>query len=168
MRRVLDNPKSGECIVIRRSAAETDGQLLEFDVYLQPGAHVPAGHVHPQQQEHFSILGGRVRFRVNGRTVVLETGNEITVSAGTEHWFGNIGQTRAHLRVEVRPALRMEELFETTTRCADSAAAAGWVRLLDWLLIPRDFQCEVNVPRVPASLVYAVLGPVAWLRRSLA
>lgn len=167
MQRVLENPRSGECIVIRRSAAETNGQLLEFDVFLQPGAHVPGGHVHPHQQEHFQVLAGRVRFRVHGRAVVLEAGNEISVLAGTNHWFGNAGERVAHLRVQVCPALRMQELFETTTRCADATAAVWWLRLLDWLLIPRDFATEVNVPRVPAGLVYAALCPVAWLRRGL-
>jgi len=39
--RVIANALTGERIVIRRGAAETDGALLEFDLYLPPGGHVP-------------------------------------------------------------------------------------------------------------------------------
>jgi|SRR5690349_8601219 len=167
MLRVLENPQSGERIVIRRGAADTAGQLLEFDVFLQPGAHVPAGHSHPSQQEQFHILEGSVRFRVASRTFVLGPGSQLSVGAGTSHWFGNAGDGLAHLRVEVRPALRMEDVFATSVRCADSTAGAGWVRFLNWVLMPLDFQRELGVPGVPAWLVGAILGPVAWLRQCL-
>jgi mannose-6-phosphate isomerase-like protein (cupin superfamily) len=166
MARVLDNPRSGERIVIRHSGADTAGELLEFDVFLQPGAHVPAGHAHPCQQEQFRVLTGQVRFRVAGRDVVVGPGNCLTVPAGTRHWFGNAGPSVAQLRVEVRPALRMQELFETTIRCSGSASA-WWTRLLDWALIPLDFQREVAVPNVPAWLVTTLLSPLAWLRLRL-
>ena len=167
MGRVLENSTSGERIVIRRSATETDGELLEFDVYLQPGAHVPAGHSHPCQVEHFEVLAGAVRFRVGGRSFSLGPGSSLTVETGRSHWFGNSGDEVAHLRVQVRPALRMEDVFATSVRCADPSSAAWWLRLLDWLLIPRDFRPEVGVPGVPAWMVGAVLTPLAWLRQSL-
>lgn len=153
--RVIDNPRSGERIVIVRSAAETDGELLEFDTFLKPGAHVPASHVHPAQEERFTIVSGQVRFRV-GRSVLLAgPGASITVTSGTEHWFGNVGEDVAHVRVEVRPALRMQELLESS---------AGRSGLLNWALIALDFQRELAVPHVPGWLVLALLTPLAWVR----
>ena len=164
MARVLDNPRSGERIVIVRSGAETGGELLEFDVFLQPGAHVPAGHVHPCQEERFRVLAGHVRFRIGARALMLGPGSQVTVRCGARHWFGNAGDDVAQLRVEVRPALRMEELFATTMRCADTASGAWWRRLLDWLLIPLDFRQEVAVPRVSARMITILLRPLAMLR----
>src|SRR5579859_1505981 len=119
---VVDNARKGERIVILRSGVETDGELLLFDAFLEPGAHVPAAHLHPRQVERFTILAGTLRFRVGGETIVAEPGMSLTVPGGTPHWFGNLSDEVAHVRVEVRPALRMQELFET----------AGW---LNWLLI---------------------------------
>jgi quercetin dioxygenase-like cupin family protein len=163
MQRVLDNPSSGERIVIRRNEAE----LLEFDVFLQPGAHVPARHAHPRQQEQFVILDGQVCFRVGrAHEFVARAGERVSVPIGTAHWFGNAGSDVAHLRVQVRPALRMQELFETTVRCG-RPGVAWWSRLLDLLLIPLDFQHELAVPHVPATVVVAVLNPLAWLRLRL-
>lgn len=167
--RVLENRKSGERFVIRQSAADTDGQLLEFDVLLQPGAHVPAAHAHPSQRETFTILDGRVRFRLGGDEVVVGPGECLVVPEGTSHWFGNAGDGVAAVRVEVRPALRMEELFETTVRCADQGAGllSRCVRKLNWALILLDFRRELAVPNVPAWLITASLSPLAWLRRGL-
>ena|SRR5579859_2577367 len=167
MARVLENPISGERIVIRRGAAETAGELLEFDVYLRPGAHVPAGHSHPCQIEQFHVISGCIKFRVRGRSFWLGPGSQLSVRAGTGHWFGNAGTEVAQLRVEVRPALRMEEVFETGVRCADPSSASWWLRLLDWVLIPLDFRPELGVPGVPAWLLATGLAPLARLRQSL-
>lgn len=166
MQRVLDNPRSGERIVIRQSAAETHGQVLVFDLYLQPGGHVPAGHVHPRQEERFTVIDGRVRFRLGRRTIAAGPGETLVVPSGTAHWFGNGGGTVAQLRVEVRPALRMEELLETTVARAASGSA-WWARLLDQALIPFDYQSELGVPNLPAGVITAVLSPLAWLRLRL-
>ncbi|HEX8968479.1 MAG TPA: cupin domain-containing protein [Chloroflexota bacterium] len=165
MGRVLDNPRSGERIVVRRSAQDTDGELLEFDVFLRPGAHVPARHVHPRQVERFSVLVGRVRFSLGRRAFLACAGDSVLVPSGTPHWFGNAGPDTAQVRVEVRPAMRMEELFETTVEHA--ARATGWRRLVMLGLVLLDFRHEVAVPDVPSFAMVCLLTPLAWLRPRL-
>src|SRR5207249_4682710 len=114
MGRVIDNPISGERIVIRTSGTQTGGRLLCFDLYLPPGGHVPARHVHPEQVERFTVMAGQLRFHVGRRTFLACSGDSIAVPAGTPHWFGNSGTEVAQARVEVEPALRTEELLEAT------------------------------------------------------
>ncbi len=163
MQREIDNPRTGERIVIRKSGADTGGELLEFDLYLQPGGHVPARHLHPRQEERFTILDGTLRFRVAGRTTVARPGDVLIVPSATAHWFGNCGKTPAHVRVEVRPAMRMQELFESTVE--RSLTSPNWFsRLAGTALILLDFQSEVGVPNVPAIAITWLLTPLAWLR----
>jgi quercetin dioxygenase-like cupin family protein len=163
MQRVIDNPRSGERIVIRQSSLDTAGQLLAFDLYLQPGAHVPARHCHPRQEEHFTVLAGQVRFRLERSSFVAPPGASVSVSAGTAHWFGNDGHTIAHLRVEVRPALRMEELLVASVQRA-AGPNLGWSKVVGLALMPFDFQRELQVPYLPTRLVTTLLAPLAWLR----
>jgi 1,2-diacylglycerol 3-beta-galactosyltransferase len=166
--RLIVNPISGERIIIRQSGAETGGKLLCFDHFLPPGGHVPARHAHPNQEERFTIMEGQMRFRLGRRRVILaRPGETVVVPAGTAHWFGNAGTGVSHARVEVRPALRMEELFE-------SAAAMNVARYIPGATMPRlselaiflsEFQPELAVPDMPAFLIKAVMAPFAWLGR---
>lgn len=165
--RVIDNPVSGERIVIRVSGEETGGRLLEFDLHLPRGCHVPARHVHPEQEERFTVVSGRMRFRVGRRTVLARPGDVVRVPRGTPHWFGNAGDAVAHARVEVRPALRTQELFEATEAMARSGRLPGTrlPRPTDLAVVLLEFQRELAVPDVPAAVVRAVLTPLAWLAR---
>lgn len=167
---VIDNPISGEHIVIRESGAETGGALLSFDLFLPPGAHVPARHVHPVQEERFTVVAGRMRFRLGRfgrRTILARPGDTVRVPAGTAHWFGNAGAGVAHARVEARPALRMEEMFETAAamRVVRYVPGAPMPRLSELALFLIEFRRELTVPDMPAFLVRALLAPLAWLGR---
>jgi quercetin dioxygenase-like cupin family protein len=161
--RVIDNPVSGERIVIR----ESGGELLSFDLFLPPGGHVPARHVHPVQEERFTVVAGRIRFRLGRRTILANPGETVVVPAGTAHWFGNAGAEAAHARVEVRPALRMEEMFEATEAIGRAGHFPGTrlPRLSDLALVLLEFQRELAVPDVPPFLVRGALAPFAWLGR---
>ena len=166
-RRLLHNPVSGERIVIRTSGAETGGRLLAFDLYLPPGAHVPARHVHPVQVERFTVVEGSMRFTLGRQEMVAGPGETVVVPPGTPHWFGNAGHGTAHARVEVRPALRTEELLEASEAMAVAGTFFGakMPRFSELACFMLEFQRELAVPDVPAFLVRAVLAPVAWLAR---
>ena len=164
---VIVNPVSGERIVIRESGAQTGGQLLSFDLYLPPGGHVPARHVHPVQEERFTVVAGQMRFRLGRRSILAHPGESVIVPPGKAHWFGNAGAGVSHARVEVRPALRMQEMFEALgdTGAAERTGGAvhpGLTRLASILL---EFQREVAAPHIPAFLSRALLAPLAWLGR---
>lgn len=168
--RVIANPISGERLIIRESGAQNGGRLLAFDLFLPPGAHVPARHVHPVQQEQFTIVAGVMRFRLGRfghRVILAHPGETILVPAGTAHWFGNSGTEIAHARVEVRPALRMEELFEMTEEIGRTAGTSGarLPRLTDLARVALEFQREITAPDVPAFMVKILLVPLAWVGR---
>jgi quercetin dioxygenase-like cupin family protein len=164
---VIDNPLSGERIVIRTSAAQSGGQLLAFDLFLPPGGHVPARHLHPQQEEHFTVMDGQMRFQFGRQNVLLSRGESLRIPAGTAHWFGNPGPAESHARVEVRPALRMQELLEVSRHLAQTSRLPG-TRLPGPSALARilvEFQAELAVPHIPALLLKAFLIPLSWLAR---
>lgn len=160
--RVITNPMSGERIVVRQSGEETWGRLLAFDLYLPPGAKVPSGHTHPNQSERFTVISGRLRFRLGHRVVRAVAGQSVSVPPGTPHWFRNDGAEETHALVEVRPALRMQELFWESGQLADVSvlglrlpAPGALARFL------REFQAEVAVPFLPHWLVRPALALAA-------
>ncbi len=160
--RVIDNPISGERIVFQATASETAGELLAFEVFLPPGGHVPAGHSHPVQEERFTILDGQLRFRLGWRTRLASRGDTVVVPPGTVHWFGNPSRAVAHARVEVRPALRMEELLASSERLAGPGRLR---RLVDLARLLLEFQRELAIPVIPPFVARLVLAPLARLGR---
>jgi len=167
-RRVISNPISGEQIVILTSGTETDGKLLVFDLFLPPGTQVPSRHTHPIQEERFTILAGTMRFRLGWRSILVTPSAAIVIPPGVAHWFGNAGSGMVHARVEVRPALRMEELFATAAMIEASThhSIRHWVRQLPAIArLMLEFQREVAVPDIAAWLVRPVLAVIARLDR---
>lgn len=164
---VIDNPISGERIVIRQSGADTHGELLSFDLFLPPGGHVPATHAHPAQEERFTVMAGEMRFRVGRHTIVAGSGDTVVVPPRTAHWFGNAAAVTTVARVEIRPALRMEELLERSGALGASRSWPGIVvpRLPDLAAVLLEFDRELVVPKLPALLVRLCLLPLAWLAR---
>lgn len=168
--RTLENPISGERFVFLQTVAETDGELLAFELTLQPGGRVPAGHVHPGQEERFRVEAGHMRFRKGHRSVLAGPGDTVVVPPDTYHRFANAGEEPARVRVEVRPPLEMQRLYETVVALAQEGRtlASGLPRPLDLALFMREFEDEVEAPLAP-GLVRAVMAPLAWLgaRRGL-
>jgi len=165
---VLDNPISGERITFRKTAADTNGDLLAIELELSPDGHVPGAHVHPLQEEQFEVLQGTMKFRKGLRTVTARAGDTVVVPPGTVHRFENSGDAPAHVRVEVRPAMRMEELFEATVALAQEGrtTASGMPFPLELALFMREFEAEVRAPFVPVAVVQAVMAPLAWMARN--
>jgi hypothetical protein len=128
---------------------------------------VPAGHVHPEQIERFTIVTGQLQFRIGRRNFLARAGETIEIPAGTAHWFGNSSSQMAQARVEVEPALRMEELLEATEAMSRFGHLPGTrlPRPDDLAMVLLEFKRELAVPNIPAILVRAVLAPLAWLGR---
>jgi mannose-6-phosphate isomerase-like protein (cupin superfamily) len=164
---ILDNPVSGERIIFRKTAADTDGELLEIDLELAPDGHVPGKHVHPVQEERFEVLSGTMKFKMGRETVIAEAGDVVTVPAGVSHKFENGGEETAYARVQVRPALKMEQLFETAVALANEGrtTSKGMPKPLDLALFVREFADEVQGAFPPAWVQQATTAPLAWVAR---
>jgi quercetin dioxygenase-like cupin family protein len=164
---IIQNPVSGERIEFLRTSADTDGELLEFELELSPDGRVPGAHVHPEQEERFHVLEGTMKFRLGMRTIVAEAGDSVVVPAGRVHKFVNGGEGRARARVQVVPALDMEELLCTTAELAHEGKVlrSGMPKPLHLALFVERFRREVRAPFPPAWTVRAMMAPVAALAR---
>lgn len=160
------NPVTGERFTFTATAASSDGELLAFDFALKPGGAVPMPHVHPVQSERFEVLAGRMAFRVGLRTVVAGPGDVLVIEPGTAHAFANAGTEEARLRVEVRPALAMEEMLADVVALAQAGrmTARGMPRNpLDLALLARTYEQEAHAPLLGRRLQRILLAPLVGL-----
>ena len=105
------NPATGEWITYTVIAADSGGQLVRFNWRSVPGG-VITEHIHPHQEERFTILVGEAHFTLNGREHVAGAGETVVVPAGVPHSEGNPGPDEIEGVVELRPALLAKELHE--------------------------------------------------------
>ena len=162
----LENPVTGERFTFTHTASTTDGELLAFDFALRPGGAVPIPHVHPIQTERFEVVAGRMRFRVGLRTVIAGPGDVVEVAPGVAHSFANAGDEEARLRVEVRPALAMEEMFAEVVAMAEAGRMnrRGLPRnLLDLAVLARRYDQEAHAPLMSVGVQRALLAPLVKL-----
>jgi quercetin dioxygenase-like cupin family protein len=167
----LENPVTGERFTFIETAATTDGKLLSFELGLRPGGAVPLPHVHPVQTERFEVVEGRMRFRVGLRTVVAGPGDVVEVAPGVMHGFANDGDDRARVRVEVRPALQMENMFAEVVAMAEAGRMSprGLLRnLLDLAVLARTYDEEAHAPFLSLGLQRLLLAPLVALARTRA
>ncbi|MGH2734651.1 MAG: cupin domain-containing protein, partial [Actinomycetota bacterium] len=163
----IHNPVSGERITFLKTAADTDGELLQFELTLAPDGHVPGLHLHPYQEERFKVVDGAMRFQRGFTTIDAGAGDEVAIPPRTAHRFENAGEQSAVVVVEVRPALRMEQLLETAAALAREGRTngAGMPKPQDLALFMQEFSQEVRAPFLPPSLVALTLAPLAWMGR---
>ena len=162
----LANPASGERITFRTTAAQTDGELLAIELELPAGRRVPGPlHIHPRQEERFEVVAGTMRFRVGRQRLVAGPGEVVVVDAGVPHDFANAGDTDALVRVEVRPALEMERMFETAVSLAEQGRTmlGGIPKPLELALFTREFEDEVQAAFPPRWVQRLALAPLAWI-----
>jgi quercetin dioxygenase-like cupin family protein len=101
-----------------RYSFQPDGDNLIVDTWLEPGGALPP-HLHPHQEEHWSVVEGEVRFQLgNDKRVLRPEDGAVVVKRGTKHGVKSSSDQEAHLRCHVIPARNLQSFLE------DSAAAA--------------------------------------------
>jgi quercetin dioxygenase-like cupin family protein len=164
----LENPVTGERFTFTHTAASTGGELLAFDFALRPGGAVPIPHVHPIQTERFEVVAGRMRFRVGLRTRIAGPGDVVEVAPGVMHSFANAGDEEARMRVEVRPALAMEEMFAEVVALARAGRMTrrGLPRNpLELASLARRYDQEAHAPLLSVGVQRALLAPLVFAAR---
>jgi NADPH:quinone reductase-like Zn-dependent oxidoreductase/mannose-6-phosphate isomerase-like protein (cupin superfamily) len=106
---VVESPHTR--IAFECTSAESDGALLRFEETYQVGPQRPPMHIHAAQTERFTVLRGVLGVRVGRETKTLTPGDVVEVAPGTPHTLWNAGDEPCVHRVEMMPALAMEDFF---------------------------------------------------------
>lgn len=118
------NLSTGERIVFLRTAEETNGELLEMDDFWADAGHRTPAHIHPEVEERWEVIAGKVRFEVGGIAQMAAPGDMIVAPPGTPHSACSVASEPAHLRIQMRPALRWQEFVERLFALASAAPGA--------------------------------------------
>ena len=105
----LVNPVAQTRTVFRATAASTDGAYVEVE---QTHATAqPPLHLHPSQDEHFTVVSGRLRAVVDGVERDLGPGDVLEVPRGTSHQMWSVAEESTQTIWRTTPALRTDQFF---------------------------------------------------------
>ncbi len=150
----------------------TEGGSLWVSTTLEHGGHLPE-HFHPSLEEHWEVLEGAARVKLDGtwRDLVPEHGR-LTVAPGVRHELKNESGRPARLRTEVAPPGRLEEFLTESARGAreglynrrnmpTSVRGALWIADL-----ANRFKDETVMCSPPPAVQRVVVPAVARFARS--
>ena len=165
----LVNAATGHRLVFRRTAADTDGALVEVESVLPVGQATPPDHLHPIQEERIEVVAGIAFVRLGGVSFLLRPGDVLVIPPGVHHAIGNGGGEDAHLVSQTSPALQTEAFLETTWGLAQLGKTDrhGVPGLLQRAVMTREFGNEVRSAPTPWAVQRAVAGLLAPLARFL-
>ena len=165
---VLENPATGELLVFLQTAAETGGELLEYELTFVPRGFAARKHLHPSQSERHEVLEGALGIVVGGHERRLGEGDVEDVPPSTPHRIFAVQEAPVRARFAIRPALESEVLLETLFGLArdGKVGANGEPSPLQLAVIFGEFADLGRPPSPPPAVQRALLAPLAALGRA--
>jgi mannose-6-phosphate isomerase-like protein (cupin superfamily) len=166
----IESPPTGARIRFLKTARDTNGELLQIDDVMQGGGRVAIEHVHPYIEERFEVLSGSARLSIRGQQRDVGAEETVVVPAGTPHVWGNPHEDEVHLILEFRPALRMEEWFETFFGLQKDGKVnpnSGLPNPLQWAVISREYEDELYLTSPPLLVQRVRFGLLALIGKLL-
>ncbi len=110
---VIDVPRTGEKFVFLKRPRDTNGELLKIDFYVREFAPPRQAHIHMNTEERVEVIEGTARVRMGREERSMGPGDTAVIPPGMMHTFRPQRGDLVHFRLEVRPAMKWETLFET-------------------------------------------------------
>jgi quercetin dioxygenase-like cupin family protein len=167
---VVANPVTGERVVVRVAAGESDGRRMEVERFLPPDHPRQPERVHPLQETLITVVKGVGGFRLYGEVRVALPGERLLAPPGAPHQLWNAGGDVLHVRFEQRPGLESSERL-LVALCALAAAgktdAHGIPSLLQRVVMIPAYADTLRLTSPPWPVQRALcrlLGPLARAR----
>ena len=119
------NPVTGGRAVVYVGSRDTQNRVSIIDLSLAPNGAVAGEHLHPEIEEAFTVLGGRVGIRLAGEERIAAIGERLVAPPGTPHYWWNTGDEAARIMIEVRPPSRFEAMIDALFAMARDGQTDG-------------------------------------------
>jgi quercetin dioxygenase-like cupin family protein len=156
---IIEN-KYGEKLCFIRMIQEPDGDRLEVENWVQPGAGPPI-HVHWKQDESLTVISGKIGTAVRGEAPrYYGPGETVTFTRGTWHRFWNAGTDVLNCKGWVKPADNIEYFLTELYKAMDAGNHNRPEPVAAAFLLTR-YKSEFDVGNIP-GFVRKVIIPVQY------
>jgi len=165
----FNNPITGEYGAVRLGTEDTPDKRVVTDLRVHPGGAVIGEHVHPSIDERFTVVSGKIGYRLDGKEGVATGGDVLEIMRGQVHDWWNAGDDEARVIVEVMPADRFELMISTLFGLANDGKTnkKGVPNPLQMAVIAQEFADIVqfmNPPPFMQNVLFGILAPIGRWR----
>jgi quercetin dioxygenase-like cupin family protein len=164
----ITNARTGQVMIFRKTAAETNGSLLEIECFNPRTDEREPVHIHPQQESSAEVISGKLHFWIDGKEHIVSQGERIVIPPGVPHCFWNEDQQEAHHIQRFYPALNIACFFETFFALSkdNKLNKNGIPNFLHASIIALAHKNEIRLTKPPwpiQYLTYLLLTPIGKL-----
>ncbi len=166
----INNPVTGDRIIFLKTAADTNGALLEIEYIVtrcESEPHVPL-HIHLVSEERFEVRKGKLGVIIGKEKSkkILNVGESILIPPSTFHTFWNAGEEDLHFITEIKPPGQFQTYWETMFGLARDGKvnAQGFPNILQLMVLAQI--ADSYTPDAPPTIlkfVIAILGTIGRL-----
>ena len=162
------NARTGQKMTFLETWTETNGTQLKIDCVSPASSQKEKSHVHPYQENRFTVSKGQLLFTIDGKEHLASVGDVISIPKNIPHSFYNADQADAHYIQEFFPALKTDSLFETFFVLAreNKLKKSGTPNVFRTALILLNFKNEIRLAHPNWKLqkiTFKLLAPFAQL-----
>ena len=111
---VTEIPRTGEKLVFLRRPRDTQGEVLEMEFFVREFALVAArSHIHTKSEERLEVIAGTARVRTGRTEQIMGPGEAVVIPPGLAHSILGEPEKFLHFRLQMRPPMKTETMFET-------------------------------------------------------
>lgn len=164
---IIRNNVSGDTIEFLETSSMTGGRFTRIRFTVKPGGFRPVEHIHPEFDEHFRVLSGKLAYTLGGDAGTVESGGEITLPREIPHTHFNNCNEDLIMEQTFSPSLDVEIFLENLFGLScDGRVKNGEPELLQVLVWLRKLDAKTYLAKLPVRLQDALavlLFPLASL-----
>lgn len=166
----VDNPVTGDRVTFLKTAADTNGALLQIEYIVtrrESEPHIPL-HIHLVSEERFEVRIGKLGVIIGKEKnkKILNVGESILIPPGTPHTFWNTGEEDLHFITDIKPPGQFQAYWETMFGLARDGKvnSQGLPNILQLMVLAQIADSYTpDPPPAVLKFIIAILGTIGRL-----
>lgn len=164
---VLKDPIKGDVYEFLETAQDSQGERVSIKMTVKTKGQLVPMHLHMLQDEHFTVISGKLTVLYEGKTQVLQAGESIILPKNIAHNHFNQDDEPVEFIQTVSPALDFDYFIENLINYTiDHQVKGGKFGLVQQLVTSKYIDSKSYVAGIPIpvqNFLMNVVGPIAKL-----
>ncbi len=157
--KIITNKVTGEKLKYLRTSSDTNGKLVQFELWVSPKGHVPVRHIHPRQSETVEVKSGVLKVECDGKIMYLQPGENFVIEKGKPHqWWNESDSEEVHAIFSIEPPYKFETMQEQIFGICNKK---GKLSFLQIMVMAKEYEMVIaGPPFFVQKIMRAVLSPI--------